>query len=144
MFFSFVANELCFKNALEIQEYIPSLPHILITSKVPSHVTRFYISPFHLLSFFTNTCMQYMIVLCIHRVSQKKLYFTFLLISQLILIVEKRVGYPQKWHGKRLPTICDSTPLPGSREIGILGEILTLIERTPLHSALDSTFSNTR
>jgi len=39
----------------------------------------------------------------------KKLCFTFLLISQLILIVEKRVGYPQNWHGKRLPTICDST-----------------------------------
>ena len=33
-----------------------------------------------------------------------KLCITFLLISKLILIVEKRVGYPQNWHGKRLPT----------------------------------------
>ena len=34
-----------------------------------------------------------------YRVFQKKLCFTFLLISQLILIVEKRVGYPQNWEG---------------------------------------------
>ena len=40
---------------------------------------------------------------------QKKLCFTFLLISQLILIVERRVGYPQNWDGKRFLTICDST-----------------------------------
>ena len=38
----------------------------------------------------------------------KKLCFMFLLISQLILILERRVGYPQNWHGKRFPTICDS------------------------------------
>ena len=43
-----------------------------------------------------------------YRVIQKKLCFTFLLISQPILIVE-RVGYPQNWHGKRFLTICDST-----------------------------------
>ena len=49
------------------------------------------------------------IYIYIYRVSQKKLCFTFLLISQLILIVERRVGYPQNWDGKRFLTICDST-----------------------------------
>ena len=37
----------------------------------------------------------------------KKLCFTILLISQLIIIVERRAGYLQNWHGKRLLTICE-------------------------------------
>ena len=45
----------------------------------------------------------------IYRVSQNILCLTFLLISQLILIVERWVEYPQNWDGKRFLTICDST-----------------------------------
>ena len=61
-------------------------------------------------SLYPSICDIYIyIYMYMYRVFQKKLCFKFLLISQLILIVEKRVGYPQNWHGKRLPTICDST-----------------------------------
>ena len=68
-----------------------------------------------------------------YRVFQKKLCFTFLLISQLILIVERRVGYPQNWDGKRFRL--DFLRYLVHEKIDILGEILTLIERTitPLH-----------
>ena len=45
----------------------------------------------------------------IYKVSKKKLRLTFLLISRLIRNVEKWFNYPQNWHGKSFPTVCDST-----------------------------------
>ena len=44
-----------------------------------------------------------------YRVSQKKNCFMFLLISQLIPNVERRVGYLQNCHNKTFQTVCDST-----------------------------------
>ena len=44
-----------------------------------------------------------------YRVSQKKNCFMFLLISQLIPNVERRVGYLQNCHDKTFQTVCDST-----------------------------------
>ena len=47
-----------------------------------------------------------------------------------MLIVETRVGYPQNWHDKRFLTICDFLRYLVHEKIDILGEILTLMERT--------------
>ena len=62
----------------------------------------------------------------------KKLGLTFLLISQLILRVERRVGYPHDWPWQEVSNnmLLDFLRYLVPEKIYILGEILTLIERT--------------
>ena len=61
---------------------------------------------------------------------KKTLCFTFLLISQLILIVERRVGYQLGWQEVSNDMRLDFLRYLVHEKIDILGEILTLIERT--------------
>ena len=79
MFFSFVANEFCFKNALEIQEYIPSLPHILISSVTCDTVLHIAISSsffFYKYMYTIHDCIMY-----IQSVPKKTLFYVFANIS---------------------------------------------------------------
>ena len=94
MFFSFVANELCFKNALEIQEYIPSLPHILISSVTCDTVLHIAISS----SFFFDKYM-YTIhdcIMYIQSVPKKTLFYVFANISTVFKKVESRAECDKK------------------------------------------------